>query len=50
MVLKSINPYTNKVIEEFEEFSERKLEELLIQSGDAFEKWKETKFGSGNLL
>ena len=45
MSLKSINPYTNRVIEEFEEFSERKLEELLIQSGNAFEKWKRTKFG-----
>jgi succinate-semialdehyde dehydrogenase/glutarate-semialdehyde dehydrogenase len=45
MSLKSINPYTNRVIEEFEEFSERKLEELLIQSGIAFEKWRKTKFG-----
>jgi len=45
MSLKSINPYTNRVIEEFEEFSEKKLEELLIQSCDAFEKWKRTKSG-----
>jgi succinate-semialdehyde dehydrogenase/glutarate-semialdehyde dehydrogenase len=45
MSLKSINPYTNRVIEEFKEFSERKLEEILIQSGDAFEKWKRTESG-----
>ena len=44
MSLRSINPYTNSVIEEFDEFSESKLEELLIQSGDAFKKWKRTKF------
>jgi len=50
MSLKSINPYTNSVIEEFEEYSERKLEELLIQSGDAFEKWKRIKFGYRNSL
>jgi succinate-semialdehyde dehydrogenase/glutarate-semialdehyde dehydrogenase len=44
MSLKSINPYTNRVIEEFDEFSEEKLEEILIQSGNAFEKWKGTTF------
>ena len=43
MSLKSINPYTKSVIEEFEEFSESKLEELLIKSANAFEKWKRTK-------
>jgi succinate-semialdehyde dehydrogenase/glutarate-semialdehyde dehydrogenase len=45
MSLVSINPYTNCVIEEFEELSERKLDELLIQSGNAFEKWRKTKSG-----
>jgi len=44
-MLKSINPYTNEPIKEFEEYSETKLEELLIQSGDTFNKWKKTKFG-----
>jgi succinate-semialdehyde dehydrogenase/glutarate-semialdehyde dehydrogenase len=44
MILKSINPYTNSVIEEFEEFSDSKLESMLIRSGDAFEKWKSTSF------
>jgi len=41
----SFNPYTDSVIEEFEEYSESNLKQLLIQSGDAFEKWKRTKFG-----
>ena len=43
--MKSINPYTNKVLEEFEEFPERELERILTQSGDAFKKWKRTNFG-----
>ena len=45
MALISFNPYTDSVIEEFEEYSESNLKQLLIQSGDAFEKWKRTKFG-----
>ena len=45
MSLKSINPFTNKLIEEFQEFPEARVEEILIQSADAFEKWKRTDFG-----
>jgi succinate-semialdehyde dehydrogenase/glutarate-semialdehyde dehydrogenase len=45
MFLKSINPYTNRQIEEFEEFSDLKLEEILNSSADAFERWKRTDFG-----
>jgi succinate-semialdehyde dehydrogenase / glutarate-semialdehyde dehydrogenase len=45
MTLVSINPYTNRIIEEFEEFSDRKLEEQLIRSGEAFEEWKKTESG-----
>jgi succinate-semialdehyde dehydrogenase/glutarate-semialdehyde dehydrogenase len=44
MSLKSINPYTNRIIEEFDEFSDRQLEDLVTQSGDAFKKWKKTSF------
>jgi succinate-semialdehyde dehydrogenase/glutarate-semialdehyde dehydrogenase len=44
MTLRSINPYTNEVIREFEEHSEKETEILLNQSGDAFEKWKRTEF------
>jgi len=42
MILKSINPYTNEVIEEFEEISGETAEKLLTESGEAFEKWKRT--------
>jgi succinate-semialdehyde dehydrogenase/glutarate-semialdehyde dehydrogenase len=49
-ILKSINPYTNSVIEEFEEFSDSKLENKLTMSGDAFEKWKLTSFKQRKLL
>lgn len=45
MSIQSINPYTNRPIEEFEEFSEGKLDEMIIRSADAFEKWKRTDFG-----
>ncbi len=45
MFLKSINPYTNLPLEEFKEFSDAKLEEMLVRSADAFEKWKRTDFG-----
>jgi len=36
MLLRSINPFSNSVIEEFEEYSEGKLEELLPLAGEAF--------------
>ena len=45
MFLKSINPYTNRQIEEFEEFSDLKLENILNSSAGAFEKWKRTDLG-----
>jgi succinate-semialdehyde dehydrogenase/glutarate-semialdehyde dehydrogenase len=45
MFLKSINPYTNQLIGEYEEFSEEKLEEILKYSSEAFDKWKRTDFG-----
>jgi succinate-semialdehyde dehydrogenase/glutarate-semialdehyde dehydrogenase len=45
MSLKSINPFTNRLIEEFQECSECDLEKILIQSANAFEKWKRTDFG-----
>jgi succinate-semialdehyde dehydrogenase/glutarate-semialdehyde dehydrogenase len=44
MSLMSINPFTNLVIEEFEEYSEKKLETLLSGSGEAFKKWRLTGF------
>lgn len=50
MSLRSINAFTNSVIEEFEEYSEEKLEELLILSGEAFKKWKRTDFTSRKSL
>ncbi len=42
MILKSINPFTNEVIEEFEEMSDEKAEKALKESGEAFEKWNRT--------
>jgi len=42
MILKSINPFTNEVIKEFEEISDEMAEKVLTESGEAFEKWKRT--------
>lgn len=44
MALKSINPYTNKVIDEFEEFSDEQLEDAIAKSEEAFNEWKRTTF------
>jgi succinate-semialdehyde dehydrogenase / glutarate-semialdehyde dehydrogenase len=44
MILKSINPYSNETIREFEEYTDEKVENLLLESSGAFEKWKKTDF------
>ena len=44
MTLKSINPYTNEVIEEFEEISEKQVEDKIQKSAEAFDEWKRTTF------
>jgi succinate-semialdehyde dehydrogenase/glutarate-semialdehyde dehydrogenase len=44
MVLKSINPFTNKTIKESEEYSDEKVDKLLLQSAESFEEWKTTSF------
>jgi succinate-semialdehyde dehydrogenase/glutarate-semialdehyde dehydrogenase len=44
MSLKSINPFTNKLLQEFEEFSEEEVEKILAESAEAFEKWRRTDF------
>ncbi len=43
MKLTSINPYTNKVIKELEEYTDDHVEALIMQSNHAFEQWKRTK-------
>ncbi len=43
MTLKSINPYTNRVIEEFEEFSDKIVEQILNRSAVTFENWKKSE-------
>jgi len=44
MTLKSTNPYTNTVIEEFEEFSDKQIEDKIQKSEEAFDEWKRTTF------
>lgn len=44
MALKSINPYTNKLIKEFDTFSEEKVNKLIDNAYDAFSDWKFSSF------
>jgi succinate-semialdehyde dehydrogenase/glutarate-semialdehyde dehydrogenase len=50
MTLKSINPYTNRLIEESEEFSSEYISELISRSSEAFKTWKKTQFNDRNTL
>ena len=43
MALKSINPYTNRVIEEFEEFSDKIVAQVLNRSAATFETWRKSE-------
>src|SRR5437868_8880561 len=45
MVLQSINPATEDVVETFEEFSDTAVDEALQQSFDAQRKWRSTSVG-----
>ena len=40
MKLKSINPYTNETIAEFEEYSNKEIESCILKSKDCFAQWK----------
>jgi succinate-semialdehyde dehydrogenase / glutarate-semialdehyde dehydrogenase len=50
MSLRSINPFTCQVIEEFEEFSDATIQKILKNSVLAFEKWKQSDFSSRQSL
>src|SRR5439155_24129242 len=45
MVMKSINPATEEVVESFEEFSPQQVDQALQQSFDAQKSWRGTSFG-----
>src|SRR5262249_44423741 len=45
MVLQSINPTTEDVVETFEEFSEAQVDAALQQAFDAQRAWRQTSFG-----
>ncbi len=44
MVLRSLNPFSGEVLEEFPEYSSAKIDVLIQESLKAFEGWKRTKF------
>lgn len=43
-VIKSINPFTNELLEEFQSHTEDELEQKLSKGSIAFSNWKETNF------
>ena len=45
MVMQSINPATEEVLETFEEFSDAQVDAALQQGYDAQQRWRETSFG-----
>lgn len=50
MILKSINPFTNETIKEFDEYTDEKVNSLLLQSSESFEVWKTTGFAHRSSL
>lgn len=44
--MKSINPVNNKVIKEYDEYSETKVDELVLKTQNQFKKWSKTSFAS----
>ncbi|HKI87664.1 MAG TPA: aldehyde dehydrogenase family protein, partial [Draconibacterium sp.] len=44
MTLKSINPFTNELIEEFKPFSYKDIEDRIAHSETAFDEWRKTTF------
>src|SRR5918912_1461488 len=47
MVMQSVNPATEEVLETFEEFSTAQADDALQQAYDAQRRWRETSFGEG---
>jgi len=45
MVLQTINPTTEDVLDTFEEFSDAQVDTALQQAHDAQRRWRETSFG-----
>src|SRR5918911_5560289 len=45
MVMQSVNPATEEVLETFEEFSTAQADDALQQAHDAQLRWRETSFG-----
>jgi succinate-semialdehyde dehydrogenase/glutarate-semialdehyde dehydrogenase len=50
MSIKSTNPFTGKIIEEFEELSDYSIQKILSGSASAFETWRKSDFDSRKTL
>lgn len=51
MIMRSVNPFTNQTIREFEEYSDEKVNNILLRSSGSFEDWKKTSLEDrGSLM
>lgn len=50
MSIKSINPYNNEILGEFEEYSDLQIEKALILAEESFKEWKRTAFSERKKL
>lgn len=50
MAIQTINPYTNKVVKSFEEFSAETVEKKIIQADKAYHKWKSVAIQKRSVL
>jgi len=44
VTIRSINPYNNQVLKSFEEFSDKRVDELVAGANAAFQSWRRTSF------
>lgn len=50
MAIQSINPSTGKLVKKFESFNNEKIDELILKSNTAFQKWKNVSFDEKKKL
>lgn len=50
MGIQSVNPLTNHVIKEFEEYSDQKIQEILTKADDTYQRWRKTSIDERSRL
>ncbi len=50
MAIQSINPLTNQLIKEYEEYADQRIQEILRRADDTYQQWKKTSFRERSRL